>query len=113
MKVDEFVEIVRRSQEVKLLIEIDGEPFEYTDFYPLEDCVGGVELGYLVGRNEKTAPTDKVRGFEVGGLLGVVNAYNRHKSGHIVGIQGIFRRAEWVRGPDDKTPLFRVSDRLA
>jgi len=93
-------------------IEIDDKPFEFTDLYPKEDCIGGCRIGNVYGLDEKTLPKDSIRNSRVtGNCVAVINAYNRKSDGSIDGIQGIFKNGKWGIAPDGK-PLFSVWERI-
>ncbi len=93
-------------------LEIDGELFEYTDFYPLRDCIGGIPLGEIFGSDVITEAADAAMWSLRNKSVAVVNVYRRNPNGSIRGIHGIYKNYLWTV-TNDGDPLFRVSERLA
>ncbi len=93
-------------------IEIDGQPFEYTHFYPPGEWIGGIPLGAILGSDEITEAGDEVRHSIPYKEIGVVNVYRENPDGSITGIRAAFAKAVWSV-TDDGDPLFSVSERVA
>ena len=94
------------------IIKIDGEVFEYTDFYPVKNCGGGTQSGGIVGENETTKAEYKVRCIVANKIIYAINIYNRKSDGSIDGIKGIYRNGKWSKDKNGNV-VFSVSDRLA
>ena len=90
---------------------IDGELTEYTDFYPIKDCLGKTKMGMVAGVNEVTQAKDKVRNYEVTKTLHFVNVFKRNEDGSIWGIRAAFREGQWTED-EEGGMVISVSDRI-
>ena len=110
---------------MKPLIEIDGERIEYTDFYPKDECICGMQYGLVYGIDEFPWPDGGTASKECK-PVGVVNIYRSDENGiwdfkvngvwvHKVkgrwGHKAIYKDAYWTVGEDD-IPLLRLSERI-
>ena len=93
---------------MKPLIEIDGKRIEYTDFYPEDECICGIQYGHIVGADEW--PSGDYIAFQPTKAVGVLNVYRHDEKGRW-GVKAIYKNATWAAGEDDM-PLFRVSERI-
>lgn len=90
-------------------IEIDGQLIEYTDFYPIDECLCGIQIGFIHGEDEATRPGDEVRSYKISeNKLSVLNIYNKENK---FGLKGIFRFGKWEYA-EDGIPLFSVWERI-
>ena len=95
---------------MKPLLKIDGVLTEFTDYYPIDECFGGVSIGNAWGSDEDTQGS--IRSFNPSMSIAFVNVFRRNPDGSIWGIKAAFDVGKWEIGENDQ-PLFSVSDRLA
>lgn len=99
------------SDKPGFLLEIDGEPVEFTGTYDGEPDQWWLN-GNVYGVNEDTHVGHRVRSFLPAECLAFVNVYRDNPDGSRWGIQGIFRKGMWGVGENDM-PVWKVWDRLA
>lgn len=95
---------------MKPLLKIDGVLTEFTDYYPVDECFGGISIGNAWGMDEITG--QKYSSWKPNKSIAFVNVFRNNPDGTIWGIKAAFRVGKWEANEKDY-PVFCVSDRIA
>ncbi len=103
---------VDKSIKDKMFVEIDGKRVDFDGVLEEEGSIFW-GCGGMIGRNlSAKGPTGMITSAKVD-IVYALSIYGHHANGDYWGIDGVYKRGEWLTDKESGKPVYSVSERLA